>query len=321
MIIFIALEESNFAEDDQKYVEERIKRERPNITIYFLKTHKTGSSTLFNIIYRLAINRDLRIGLPKNEGNYICKHQPFKKDCTNDKNYDIIANHHVWSPVIEQVLPRATKITILREPLSQLVSAFQYFPAHIFPINGFRNYKNLESFEKFIQNSISSAGKVAIRENTHNPMAFDLGLSGMYRDKSEKELADWLVDYYDLVMITEHFDESLILVKELLSLEFSDIAYLKSNENSKKTFQSSDVSEKTKKQAYAMDKIDNALYKKANETLWQKIESYGFDNMEQEKQAFRVYCEHIDQADRLFHLSEMEFINLMRNRQKQHRNQ
>jgi hypothetical protein len=119
-------------------------------------------------------------------------------------------------------------------------------------------------------------------------------------------------------MITEHFDESLILLKELLSLEFGDIAYFKSNENGKKTFQSSDVSEKTKKQAYAMDKVDNALFKKANETLWQKIESYGFENMKQEKQAFRVYCEKIDQTNLFFHLSEMEFIHFMRYRQKQH---
>jgi hypothetical protein len=62
--------------------------------------------------------------------------------------------------------------------------------------NSVRNDKNLESFEKLIENSIPSK-KVAIRENTHNPMAFDLGLSEMYRDKSEQKLADWLVDYYD----------------------------------------------------------------------------------------------------------------------------
>jgi len=163
--------------------------------------------------------------------------------------------------VIEQVLPKATKITILREPLSQLVSAFQYFSNSVFPIDGHQNDKSLESF---INNSTLSTAKVAIHENTHNPMAFDLGLSGMYRDKSEEEIADWLVDYYDLVMILEYFDESLILLKELLSLEFSDIAYLKSNDNrnSNKTFQPSDVSEKTKKQFYAMEKVDNALFKR-----------------------------------------------------------
>ena len=95
--------------------------------------HKTGSSTLYNIISRLALKRNLRIGFPKNkDDNYICHSVPFKKDCTNRKNYDVIINHHVWSPVIDEVLPKATKITILREPLSQLVSAFQYFPAYVF---------------------------------------------------------------------------------------------------------------------------------------------------------------------------------------------
>jgi hypothetical protein len=117
--------------------------------------------------------------------------------------------------------------------------------------------------------------------------------------------------------ILEYFDESLILLKELLSLEFSDIAYLKSNDNrnSNKTFQPSDVSEKTKKQFYAMEKVDNALFKKANETLWQKIESYGFDNMKHEKQRFQAYCERIDQDNGLLHLSVMDFVSFIRNLQ------
>ena len=38
VIILVVLEESNIADDDQKYVEERIKRERQNITIYFMKS-------------------------------------------------------------------------------------------------------------------------------------------------------------------------------------------------------------------------------------------------------------------------------------------
>ena len=38
VIILVVHEESNIAEDDQKYVEERIKRERQNITIYFMKS-------------------------------------------------------------------------------------------------------------------------------------------------------------------------------------------------------------------------------------------------------------------------------------------
>ena len=65
-----------------------------------------------------------------------------------------------------------------------------------------------------------------------------------------------------------------------------------------------------------MEKVDNALFKKANETLWEKIKSYGFDNMKHEKQAFQSYCKRIDQDNRLLHLNVMEFTSLMRNRQK-----
>ncbi|CBY42607.1 unnamed protein product [Oikopleura dioica] len=315
LIIFFALE-LLVGGSHQKYVEERIRKELQKTPIYYLKTHKTGSSTLFNIIYRLAITYNLKIGFPKYEkDNYICKHKPFEKDCITQTSYEIIANHHVWSPVVDQVLPNATKITILREPVSQIVSAFQYFGPRIFSVNG---VPNEQSFEKFINATAPSSGKAAIRENTHNPMAFDLGLSAMYIYKSEEELADWLVDYYDLVMITEYFDESLILLKDLLSLEFSDIAYLKSNENSnsKKTFLSSDLSEKTKQQAYLLDRVDNALYKKANETFWEKIKLYGFEKMKQEKEAFRFYCAQIDEDDYLMNFSEWEFIYFMRDYQK-----
>jgi hypothetical protein len=53
LIILIALEESNIAEDDHKYVEERIKRERQNITIYFLK------SEFFNLLIISKIKKKL----------------------------------------------------------------------------------------------------------------------------------------------------------------------------------------------------------------------------------------------------------------------
>ena len=262
------------------------------------------------------MKRNLRIGFPKNkDDNYICHSVPFKKDCTNRKNYDVIINHHVWSPVIDEVLPNATKITILREPLSQLVSAFQYFPPSLFT----QNKINLKSFEDFINStSATEASKVEIRENTHNPMAFDLGLSPMYRDKTEEELADWLVGYYDLIMITEYFDESLILLKNLLSLEFSDIAYLKWNKNTnfEKIFHASDVSETAKEQFYAMEKVDNALYKQANKTFWEKVQAFGSENVKREKEAFQKYCEQMDTDESFMNLSVPEFIKFMRSYQR-----
>ena len=55
---------------------------------------------MLNMIFRLANKEELRVGFPKKEErtNYICKHVPFKPSCIDELNYNVIVNHHVWSP-------------------------------------------------------------------------------------------------------------------------------------------------------------------------------------------------------------------------------
>ena len=40
------------------------------------------------------------------------------------------------------------------------------------------------------------------------------------------------MEYYDLLMLTERFDESLILLKDMWQLDFKDIVSLKAKDNS-----------------------------------------------------------------------------------------
>lgn len=56
------------------------------------------------------------------------------------------------------------------------------------------------------------------------------------KTRSEEAVAKWLVEYYDLILITEHFDESLILLKEILGLQYEDIVYISAKRNQKKGF-------------------------------------------------------------------------------------
>ena len=142
-------------------------------------------------------------------------------------------------------------------------------------------------------------------------MAFDLGLSNMYKAMSEDDLGEWLVDYYDLVMITEYFDESLILLKELMNLEFTDIVYLRSNSNKKKKFSEDDLSKETKTRLYYRERVDDALYKHANRTLWEKIENFGIEKMKQEVKQLRIHCDSIVD-DHFMRLSEWEAMAFMR---------
>ena len=62
---------------------------------------------------------------------------------------------------------------------------------------------------------------------------------------SEEAVAEWLVGYYDLILITEHFDESLILLKQLLKLKYEDIVYISAKKNTEKDFHVDDLSEET----------------------------------------------------------------------------
>ncbi|CAG5102761.1 Oidioi.mRNA.OKI2018_I69.chr1.g454.t1.cds [Oikopleura dioica] len=299
----------------------------PKRNIYYLKTHKTGSTTMLNMIFRLAIKEELKIGFPKlklkGRTNYICKHVPFKPSCIDEVQYNVIANHHVWSPEIDRVLPNATKITILREPISQFVSAFEYFGKSVFGFDG--KSPTAAALEKYIERTSPSLSeinnqstknkKARIAENTQNPMAFDLGLSYMYKTKTEDDLGEWLVDYYDLVMITEYFDESLILLKELMKLEFTDIVYLKSNSNKKKKFSEDNLSKETKARLYYRERVDDALYKHANRTLWKKIEKFGHEKMKQEVKQLQIHCDNIVD-DHFMRLGEWEAMAYMRKLQE-----
>jgi len=61
--------------------------------------------------------------------------------------------------------------------------------------------------------------------------SFDLKLGKIGKDTIE-EAAKWAVEYYDLLMLTERFDESLILLKDMWKLDFEDIVSLKAKDNS-----------------------------------------------------------------------------------------
>lgn len=80
--------------------------------------------------------------------------------------------------------------------------------------------------------------KSFISQNT-----FDLGLSRISPAKASiEEAAQWAIEYYDLILLNERFDESLILLKEIWQLELEDIISLKAKDNTAaKTFSVEDL--------------------------------------------------------------------------------
>ena len=207
--------------------------------ILLLKTHKTGSSTVTNIINRYADKYNLSTLLPKDPTKYTFD-WPNKFLISSAVNThtrpNVLANHARYNRKSMNILfPRETTtyISVLRHPVSQWGSLFQYMSfAYILNIRD-----EIDSFLEYSQ-SIPDVMELARSYPSlyliQNPSFFDLGYEfqqqyGEYEDviRSEIKILD---EDFDIVLILEHFDESLTLLRRRLCWDIDDVVYFKLNE-------------------------------------------------------------------------------------------
>ena len=237
--------------------------------VLFLKTHKAGSSTISNIFFRYGDSRDLSfvlgsgtlIGWPTRfrigqalafdgtRPNFLCSHTRFNKKAIN------------------YLFPKdASKyVTIVRNPVEQFESIFNYM--QIGTVFGFGTDPS-ESLKAFLKNGIGfnilrkSGSSVLAR----NPQMFDLGLDfKFYQDaKAIKEYIEFLEKEFDLVLIADYFDESVVLMKRLLCWELDDVLFVKTNERLDKD-KATEISDGTKENIKRWNKADVLLYEHFNQ--------------------------------------------------------
>ena len=104
-------------------IENEAKQCKPKIEkIYFLKTHKTASSTIENIMMRLAWNYNKTVARPYQGMNFDI-YQPFNKRLVRpipglDKSFvpSILTQHTKFSKIIESMYPMSEtyRFSILR---------------------------------------------------------------------------------------------------------------------------------------------------------------------------------------------------------------
>ena len=210
--------------------------------------------------------------------------------------------------------PKAKYITIIRHPVSQFKSAWVFYSRFKkstmislaeSPLNKFLSPPNaLEEIRKILLKT----GNYKAYSHISNPNLFDMGLEqenqqnmalvNRYIDKMEEE--------FDLVMITDYFDESLILLKRLLCWEFEDIVYIKLREKKKKL----EFKEEVKNNILTWNHADVTLFDHFNKTFWRKVQREGpsfyedlkaFRKMNQDYQAM---CESIKYQSKKCKLSK-----------------
>lgn len=166
-------------------------------------------------------------------------------------------------------------ITIIRNPVTQFESIFNYMG--VGSVYGFGK-EPTESLKAFLKKGIEFKDITKTRSSVlaRNPQMFDLGLSyKFYQDaKAIKDYIAFLEKEFDLVMISDYFDESAVLMKRLLCWELDDILHVKTNERLDKE-KAVGMSDEIKENIRRWNKADTLLFEHFNQTLWRRIEMEG----------------------------------------------
>lgn len=280
--------------------------------IVFLKTHRTAGSTVASLFKRYGYNHKLFFALPKNLQakdflQTVKFHRSFifEYPWVPQQKYNILASHARYERTeMEFVVPKATFITILRKPEDQFESMFGFH--NIAEDLDLQNTSN--PLEKFVD-GIKAYYKTEMKFRLFfkNGQLFDLGMDEKDMDDERKIYAKIksLEEEFDLVLIREYFDESLILLKKLLGWKDDDILYFSSRVRS--SSHRYEMNDNIKAKIRQWNKGDVMLYEHFNKTLQWKIQEYG-PSFQEDLERFRrknrevfddcVDKKHYDSSDR-----------------------
>ncbi|XP_051999450.1 galactose-3-O-sulfotransferase 3-like [Xyrauchen texanus] len=260
-------------------------------SVAFLKTHKTASSTVQNILFRFAERNNLSVALPVTTCQHqFCYPQPFSVHFVHPytTSPDIITNHLRFShSELRRLMPRKTVyITILREPAAMFESLFSYFNQNCL---SFKRVPN-GSLENFLDHPWRYYRPEELDSMyARNTLTHDLGGDKDHPSKEApayaKRFAAEVDRVFSLVMISEYFDESLVLLRRLLSWDLDDVLYVSLNMRTPDS-KSSLSSENTAK-VRSWNAIDSVIYDYFNASLWRQLRSLGLPCVEREVQLLR----------------------------------
>ena len=119
-------------------------------------------------------------------------------------------------------------------------------------------------------------------------MLWDFGLEKEQFDNEQAILAkiNEIDDTFDMILIADMFDESMVLLKDLLCWTYEEMTYLKLNslKKEKKSFVSPEAREALKKWLWG----DYLLYDHFKKKFKATLKEFGEDKLDQEKRILRT---------------------------------
>ncbi|XP_071995729.1 galactose-3-O-sulfotransferase 2-like [Engystomops pustulosus] len=242
-----------------------------------------------NILFRFGESHNLMFALPTQNLAQFYYPYDFRAEFVESfitrirPSYDIMCHHLRFQLTeVERVMPTDTfYFTIMRNPVSLMESSFSYYKS----MDIFMKAKSLEDF---LKNPYKYYNKTSISHSYgKNIMAYDLGLDRIQvqTPKYFKVAKKTIEAAFDLVLITEYFDESLILLKDALCWSFDDV--LSFPLNSRNVTSRKVLSEETQEKIKTWNQLDWQLYVYFNTSFWEKVYAFGRDRMQSEVQELR----------------------------------
>ncbi|XP_053726150.1 galactosylceramide sulfotransferase [Synchiropus splendidus] len=257
----------------------------PKVDIMFLKTHKTASSTFLNILFRFGEKHRLKFAFPDSRNDFYYP-SPFQRSSVKEYKpgmcFNIICNHMRFNaPEVRKLLPLDTSyISILRHPADLFESSFHYFSA-VAPLTW--KIPGEDKLTEFLQHPHDYFDAEGFNSfYLKNLLFFDFGHDNTLEpgDPLVDEGIKAITERFQLVMMVEHFEESLILLKDTLCWEMDDLLFFKLN--ARKGSMVSKLTPELRAKALEWNAVDWKLYQHFNQTFWKKVEAYGTERMAQD---------------------------------------
>lgn len=256
----------------------------------FLKTHKTASSTILNVLFRFGEKHRLRFAFPDGRNDFSYP-SPFQRSQVRDYRpgecFNMICNHMRFDrgEVAKLLPPDAAYVSILRDPADLFESSFHYYHRAI-PCTWRIGGQN--KLAQFLQHPQRFYYPRAFNSfYLKNLLFFDFGLDNNLEADDPRVLKAIhnLSKHFDLILIAEYFEESLILLKDMMCWTMEDILYFKLN--MRKSSSVSRLTSDLKAKALEWNGADWKLYQHFNATFWAKVEAFGRERMKEEVEELR----------------------------------
>ncbi|NWI17267.1 G3ST2 sulfotransferase, partial [Crypturellus soui] len=262
----------------------------PKTNVVFLKVHKSASSTVMNILFRFGEMHNLSFAFPLNGGSQLFYPRHFMAKFVQGfspgsaPQFNILCHHmRFLHPEVQRVVPStAVYFSILRNPVQLMESAFAYY-------KGTSSFSRARSLEEFLHQPYRFYNpKLGDSHYAKNLMTFDFGFNpdGDVTPKRVHLMLKAIEASFDLLLISEYFDESMVLLKETMCWDLDSVVSFPLNirDSSTRSSLSNSIVEKIKK----WNRLDWEIYTHFNKTFWERIDrDIGRERMRREVRALQ----------------------------------